>query len=213
MALVIGTNCGFVTTAPTTDPGGNLTETIDTRSNAGKFTSPVGAGKITEIGYYVNIATEAATNEVGIYLHDSGNDKPNELLSKASFAKGTTAGWKVASGLNIVIEPETIYWLAAQCDDTSTTTRMDLRSGVGGVMDRKLTQTTLTSAWGTSLDQNAWLVAIYAVWEAPPAGTNMQVNIDDTMKDVATAYVNVDDAWKEVASAVVNVDDAWKTIF
>ena len=44
-------------------------------------------------------------------------------------------------------------------------------------------------------------------------GTNMTVNVDDVMKEVAAAYVNVDDVWKEVASAVVNVDDAWKSIF
>ena len=45
------------------------------------------------------------------------------------------------------------------------------------------------------------------------AGTNLQVNVNDAMKDVATAYVNVDDSWKEVANAYCQVDDAWKTIF
>ena len=44
-------------------------------------------------------------------------------------------------------------------------------------------------------------------------GTNIQVNVNDAMKDVATAYVNVDDSWKEVANAYCQVDDAWKTIF
>lgn len=45
------------------------------------------------------------------------------------------------------------------------------------------------------------------------AGTNMQINVDDTLKEVAAAYVNVDDAWKEVSKAYVNVDDNWKEVF
>jgi len=45
------------------------------------------------------------------------------------------------------------------------------------------------------------------------AGTNMQINIGDTWKAVASAQVNIGDAWKAVASAKVNIGDTWKTIF
>lgn len=44
-------------------------------------------------------------------------------------------------------------------------------------------------------------------------GTNMQINIGDTWKAVASMQVNVGDAWKAVKSAQINIGDTWKTIF
>jgi hypothetical protein len=119
MALAYGTNCGFVTTAPTADPGGSAIDQ-DAFTNALKDTAPVGAITVTEIGWWCDNATEESNYEIGLYTHDAVNDRPGTLIAGHSHtnAKGTTSGWKVASGLNITITAGTIYWLAVQLDDT-----------------------------------------------------------------------------------------------
>lgn len=171
MALVIGTNCGFVTVAPTSDPSGDGDDTMSTRALALKDTSPSGATKITEIGWWSSNATEEGNFEVGIYDHNVGDDEPENLLSGVSRtnAKGTNAGWKVVTGLNITISPETIYWLGVQLDSTATFTDIDKNSSIPG--ERWvgiISQTGLPNPWGTSsftIDNS--LVAIYAKIETP----------------------------------------------
>lgn len=44
-------------------------------------------------------------------------------------------------------------------------------------------------------------------------GTNTQVNIGDSWKEIAGMQVNIGDSWKEVASAQVNIGDSWKGVF
>jgi len=195
MALVIGTNCGFVTTAPTSDPDGD-NFWLDGNSLAIKDTSPATAAKIIEIG---------------LYSHDSGSDIPQTRLNvDNSNAKGTTAGWKTVS-VNWTIDANTIYWLAVQLDDTNST-NVDGDYGVSSRISKDGNSTGLITPWNSDYTYNN-PIALYAVWEEAPTGTNIQVNVDDSLKDVATAYVNVDDSWKEVANAYCQVDDAWKTIF
>ena len=93
MALVLGTNCGFCTLAPTTDPLGTI-QTFDTLAWAIKHTSPAGATTLTEIGVWVDTASEEADINIGLYS-DDGASEPNLLLSGLTFAKGTGAGWKL----------------------------------------------------------------------------------------------------------------------
>jgi len=44
-------------------------------------------------------------------------------------------------------------------------------------------------------------------------GTNTQINIGDSWKEISAAKVNIGDTWKEVAGMQVNVGDAWKNVF
>ena len=122
MALVIGTNAGFVKTSPSADPaeGGGPADTL---AWANKDTSPPGAIKVTEIGWWCSNATQAADYDVGIYNDNSIDDNPESVVGALSTgnAKGTTAGWKKVTGLNITITPNTVYWIAMQLDNTSTT--------------------------------------------------------------------------------------------
>lgn len=69
------------------------------------------------------------------------------------------------------------------------------------------TETASTSAfWGP--------YSIYATYTAEGGGgTNMQLNIGDTWKVVASAKINIGDTWKDVTAAKVNIGDTWKTIF
>ena len=215
MALVLGTNCGFVTTAPTSDPAGN-NRTLDTYSTAFKVTSPATAIIITELGFYCGNATGEANFDIGIYTHNSETDEPKDILYVSrNNAKGTTEGWKVITNLNISITENTIYWLAVQVDNTATSTTLDYTYSAGKKMVQCNNSTSLLNPWGTTWYTTAEIEAIYAVWssEAPPTGTNMKINIGDTFKDVSELKINIGDSWKAVTSAKINIGDSWKTIF
>ena len=51
MALTLGTNCGFVTVAPTANPNGNQTQTVDNLAWAHAHTAPA-TGTVTEVGWW-----------------------------------------------------------------------------------------------------------------------------------------------------------------
>lgn len=44
-------------------------------------------------------------------------------------------------------------------------------------------------------------------------GTNFQINIGDSWKEIAGIQINIGDSWKSVAGAQINIGDSWKTIF
>ncbi len=165
MALVLGVNCGFVPVAPVIDPAG-APEWFDSKGCAFKDTTPAGAVKITEIGWWCDNATEAADFEVGIYDHNAGDNNPENLIGKsAATPKGTGSGWMTVKNLNIPVSPETIYWIAVQLDDVATPTWHNYFTDAGYKWDAKLLQTELEDPWGVSAATQGRLVAYYAVWE------------------------------------------------
>jgi len=173
MAVVLGTNAGFVTVAPIADPNGN-NQNCDTWALASKDTSPAVLTKISEVGWYCNAATEESNFEIGLYAHDVGNDKPAaRLYVTATNAKGTSAGWKTAA-VDWTIVPETIYWIAVQLDDTATTTSTDASASTGGYrFSYKTAQTTLTDPWGASNEQANYALATYALVEEGDAPSEL----------------------------------------
>jgi hypothetical protein len=221
MALVSGTNCGFVTTAPTNDPDASANFLrINDWTRVSKYTSSATAGKITEMGWWCDAVTNAANFEVGIYAAD-GAVVPGEagtlLQVSRTNAKGTTAGWKVVSGLNWAISGNTTYWLAIQLDDhAGATSYIDgATSGFNGY-DVTTSQTTLTDPFGGGAiaDTDA-TTAIYAVWEEAAAVTPTftSVNIGDVWKTISGSgviKVNIGDSWKNCVGMQVNVGDVWK---
>ena len=213
MALVEGTNAGFCSASPSADPTGDFTLAIDDRALAGKWTSPAGATKVTEIGFWCDTDSEAVTMEGGIYTDDSGNNRPDVLLGSGSATKTTGAGWKKITGLNIPISGNTDYWIGIQVDNTTTSSNFDVSSNIGDELDQKNSQTTLPSPWGIS-DQgyDNIISAIYAVWEAE-VGTNTKINIGDAWKDVDSMKINIGGVWKDVTEVKQNIGDAWKTVF
>ena len=166
-AIVVGTNAGFVTVAPSADPTGGATSNLDTRTFASKFTSPSDATSIVELGWWCNNATEAADFDVGVYDHNVGDNNPEAVVGSLSQnnAKGTTSGWKKITGLNIPIDGSTIYWLAVQLDDTATTTNTDYNTlGAPYQLEYKDGQTALLSLFGSSNEVANRAYAIYAVY-------------------------------------------------
>lgn len=174
MALALGTNCGFVTEAPAGDPEGSVFA-CDAKSQALDDVSPAGAVRVTEIGWYCDNATEAADFDVGIYT-DEGGDIPVTVVGSLSKnnAKGTGAGWKSVVGLNILISAETKYWLAWQCDNTSTTTNLNYKSEAGSKWhfnDEEGAAALEDPTWTIDSSYGGNLIGIYAVTaEAAPEG-------------------------------------------
>lgn len=161
-----------MTVAPEADPDA-VSLQIDTLSIAMKDTSPAGAAKVTEIGWYCANATEAADFEVGIYDHNPGDDNPENLVGKSiATAKGTDAGWKKVTGLNIEISAETVYWIAVQLDDTATKTDMNVAVSPGDKKDQLNNETELVDPWGVSDSTAEHLCGFYAICgaAAPEAG-------------------------------------------
>jgi len=189
MGLILGTNCGFVETAPVDDPSGSAA-TIDTWYWATKHTTPVGAAAITEVGWWCNNATEETNFEVGLYSHNAGTDKPDaRLFVSATNAKGTDAGWKTAT-VNWAVSAETIYWIAVQVDDTAVATTCDWQTIDNSRSSIKSAQTTLTDPWSATSSQGAYAQAIYAVWSAGGTPVDISGTIAGTssLSGVLTAF-------------------------
>ena len=167
--LVVGTNCGFVITAPIADPAEGTTDIIDDYSVGTKDSSPATAGRITEIGWWCDNATEAANFEVGIYTHDAGNNEPETVVGSLSTvnAKGTTAGWKRVTGLSIEISSSTTYWICVQLDNVGTQTNIEIDETSTLTRIQDITHTELPDpTWdiGGTVDVNE-AYGIYAVWD------------------------------------------------
>ena len=167
MALVLGTNSGFVTTAPTADPAA-IYPAIDTRAFVSKDASPATAKRITEIGWWCDNATEEANFELGLYAAD-GISSPGEagtlLHIERTNAKGTGAGWKTVA-VDWAIDPSTDYWLGVQLDDTATATNINHNTAGGLGFDYLDRRTSLPDPFGGGAFFADYLVAIYAVWDA-----------------------------------------------
>ena len=160
MALVLGTNSGFVTEAPAADPSGGGLVLMDTRARVQLDTSSATAAKITAIIWWCDGATEESNFEVGLY-----NSSDDMLYSDTVNAKGTTAGWKTVS-VDWAISSSTAYKIAVQLDDTATATYIDSDSAVGKSY-QYITASSLPDPFGpypSTVNDN--IIAICAVWEA-----------------------------------------------
>jgi len=215
MAVVIGTNAGFVESNPTADPQGS-NFTMSNRAWVCHDTSPATAVKITEVGFWVDSGGANESYDVGLYAAD-GAVVPGEagtLLEESTGHNVSGAsGWQRVTGLNWSIDSSTSYWLAVTL--TSVIVTNESYPNDTGTGEDYISDTSFPDPYGGAalLDANeTW--ATYAVWEAAAAeGTNTQINIGDDWKAIAAMQINIGDVWKDVAGAQINIGDAWKEIF
>ena len=129
MALVLGTNCGFVTVAPVADPNGSNVGG-DSAARAHKCTTPAGISKITEVGWWHDDYT-AGPYQLCLYSHNAGTDLPDALLYSTDQANcGSAPGWEVDE-VDWDVGPETVYWLALQIDGVTGDVRYDYEATGG----------------------------------------------------------------------------------
>jgi len=209
-AVVKGVSSGFVTSAPSADPAG-IAGKIDTRAFALKAVAPAGAAKVVEIGWWCDTATEEANFEVAIYDHNVGDNNPEAIVGwDQTNAKGTTAGWKKVTGLDIPITAGNTYWIAVQLDDTATQTNYNYTNDAGEKEDMKTTQTTLIDPWGVSPYTYGELTGFYAVWEAANAAPTISSVADypdpEKVGNDITFSVDWDDEGDEVKIHICKTD-------
>jgi len=164
MALAIGTNCGFVTTAPTADPAGTGTRTMDNYKRGINDVTPSTNQVVTEVGWWCAVASNAGTYEVGIYA-DSGGVPGARLYVSTGNAKGTTAGWKVVTGLNWELQANTTYWICVALTNTTTTTTIDYGTLTSYNYVYTSGASTLPDPFGSTSTSTNQTLAIYAVIE------------------------------------------------
>lgn len=175
MALALGTNVGFVTTAPTADPAGTGA-TSNGSSFVVKDTAPTGAIKITEVGWYKAAGTTSSNTQVGLYAAD-GATVPGEagtrLQVTADQASGTSANvWIRFTGLNWPVTAGTAYWLGMQQDAHTGSSQIDSAASGGSGIDTRTSQTALTNPYGGgALSDVDGMYAIYAVYQSAPTVT------------------------------------------
>jgi len=175
--IEVGTNAGFVTVAPTSDPEGTTFGIVNGLAFVFKDTSPSNSIKITEIGWWCDNAVDEANFEVGLYSAD-GVVVPNEagtrLFVDTTNAKGTDAGWKTVA-VDWDIDSNTDYWLGFQSDGTENTYANRFTTGGGGI--DWLAESTLPNPFGGgALAGVNNKLAIYALVESSASTKSGLIN-------------------------------------
>lgn len=160
--VTIGTNAGFVTTAPTSDPAGNNLD-VSGFAFGSNFNSSATAVKITEVGYWNDDATDTSqTAQVALY-NDTGAIYPASLLKNASFTTVGGQRWEKVS-VDWTISPSTRYWLVVISPQVTTNYN---NNGAGNKLVRNAGETVLDNPFESSQTINDEVTsAIYAVWTA-----------------------------------------------
>ena len=158
MALVLGTNCGFVTVAPTTDPEGTTANPAGFVRNF-KVTTPNKNIKVTSLGYYQSSASEGDLN---LAIYEDGGADATDVVGGVQVGTLGNIEWKVILGLNINLTANTSYYLgwgatAGQYDRTN--------DGTTDYNSKTDATETLTDPWGTSDGGGTFIAGVYALYE------------------------------------------------
>lgn len=204
MAVVLGTSAGFVTTAPSADPGGGDT-TIDGSSVVVKDTSPAGAYKITQIGWYRGSGTNTANFEIALYS-DSAGVADARLFVDAT--NSSAAGGWITVAVDWAISPSTAYWLGLQMDAHTGSSTVDNATSGGSGTDVRTSQTTLNDPYGGGAVADAdGMYAIYAlVQTAPTVALNSPADASSDTDTTPTFDFTGTDAQADPISYQIQID-------
>lgn len=174
--LVVGTNCGFVSAAPSIDPG----ETglpCDGNAFAFRATSPAGNNVITEIGFWQGGSeNDDAKYNVGIYNNDDG--EPGSLIATQKTGQSTTntPGWYKYTGLNIAISPSTVYFIAVGIEPVSQSNWTDFVWDADELYRFEALESETLSDPFVVDGGPTMLISIYAKYEAAPPAPTGNIN-------------------------------------
>lgn len=174
MAVVIGTNAGFVTSAPSADPE-VIATVFDGQARMWLFTSPAGDNnQITSMGAYISTA-DAGGDDRDLYFlvyEDNGSQTaPGNLAFSTTITRGAGIGWKTVSGLEWAITASTNYWLGVAMASHAGSTAVDQDSAGSQKVRAETSWTTPSDPWGgasTGDDSNTG--AVYAIYAEAAAG-------------------------------------------
>lgn len=175
MSLVVGTNAGFVISAPSADPAETQARAKG-RAVGFKVTSPSGTNKIVEFGWYCSDGADVDEDwEMGLYTDDVANDLPEDLIDTVGQGTLTVAfgeGWQTVS-VDIAFAASTTYWICLACTQNSSfDVDYDLVSTGGSRVIIDGTHTVLPDPFDDSpsfTDDDA-IASFYAKYEAVAGG-------------------------------------------
>ena len=215
---------------PTTNQG-NLTGLNVYRSSGGAlrrtcihFTLSAGSGTISDVKLYLYSNTQSVTKTY--YLNAHQLSRTDWVEGDGSAGSGVT--WNSYDGTN--------PWTTAGGDFSATIIDSILSLAAGNWMNWVLMGTgsdnPLTLNWNDNVHillkianegvkngnqfnskENASNKPYLEITYEVAVGTNIKVNIGDTLKSVDAVKINIGDSWKNVDSAQVNIGDNWKSIF
>lgn len=183
MALTLGTNSGFVTSAPSADPA-ETGVTIDGSSVVTKHTAPANAVKITSIGWYRASGTNAANWEIALYSEVAGVASVRLFVDATN--SSTSGGW-LTTAVDWDITPSTAYWLALQMDAHSGSSQVDSAASGGVGSDVLTSQTALNDPYGGgAVADSDGMYAIYALVAPISAAITGTITASVTEADIVT---------------------------
>lgn len=162
MAIVIGTNAGFVTVAPTADPGGQGNP-VDYLARSNLYTAPAGNNKVIEMGWWMrSFPGDPGENfQLGIYSDNAG--EPGNLLVMEEAVLLDAPGWGTVS-LDFELTPATAYWLAVVCQASTPGTDCSYVTTGANDYSIHLNTQTLPNPW-VEAGSGVYLFALYALIE------------------------------------------------
>src|SRR3989304_6740992 len=167
MAIVVGTNGGFVTTRPTVNPAGANPDSGNQGYNhgGGRFTSPAGNNNLTEIGFYVDNAVSAGnTFSVGLYAVNAGPVPGALLASKTGGTLGSGAGWRYLTlDTPYALTASTAYYIGVAIGGTQSTS-LDATDNLSYNFHWKAGA--MANPFGTEDGSSNKLMAYYGVYAA-----------------------------------------------
>lgn len=171
MAMVLGTNYGFVSSRPTSDPSSSDVRGIGGLCRAaGYFTSPTGSGyTLTDIGVWIDYRDYTETVTLGLYAGDA--DPSGSLLASGTVSI-TSTGWKyVTLSSSYTLTSATKYWLAmASTTNNPSNNAIDVTPTTFPTYTCKYINpaTTLPNPWnGNQFDRDYFYCCLYGLYSAP----------------------------------------------
>ena len=153
-----------------------------------------------------------------------------ETTGTGTWTLSFNIGDRIASGTSqttssITTSANSLLYIAFSNDDdeTVTTAPADMTSleeyminsvAISSYYELKNVDTlTKSITWSGYNEELIANTGVFTSSLSPTTGTNMQINIADTWKEVPAAQINIGDIWKEVTSMKVNIGDVWKEVF
>lgn len=173
MAVVLGTNSGFVSSAPVADPAGG-DAAIAGRCVGTKDTSPAGSNNVTELGAWLDSQVPNAGEVwIGLYSDDAAdpeNNVPNAPLVSGHTHFDGSDRWYIVSGLSYSLTASTAHWVVTACPEEGDAYNYGSSGGVRLVVD--VDQPTLPVHYTHSPDVNLadYMAAFYALYVAAGGG-------------------------------------------
>lgn len=137
---------------------------------------------------------------------DSTNNPKNATLTTASVSHTVTSNWSTPQEDEIDVT-DIVQEILDRGGWSSGNALAFYTENGGGSVGTPSLKWVHYDAVGIGTFYAAKLEIVYGT------GTNTQINIGDSWRDINAMKINIGDVWKDVEGAQINIGDTWKTIY